>query len=178
MANYVIVDPFIGAPGPVSLTATVQQFPLGLVVRAVDQNTGTANVGGGEFIYCVGAGTGGTAGAFVQYAGYTASVMSAANSASRLPCGFAAGALTATNAYGWVQIRGIVENAKATNADIAAGVPMYLHAGAGQVASAVVAGNQVQGLFAYKSVGSALASVGSASFQIEYPQVMGLSASL
>ena len=178
MANYVIVDPFIGAPSPVSLTDTVQKFPLGLVARAVDMNTGTANVGGGEFVYCVGAATGGTAGAFVQYAGYTASVMSAANSASRLPCGFAAGALTATNAYGWVQIRGIVDNAKGTNADIAAGVPLYLHAGAGQIASAVVAGNQIQGVFAYKSCTGTLASAGALSVQVEYPQIMGLSASL
>jgi hypothetical protein len=80
--------------------------------------------------------------------------------------------------YGWVQVQGIVTNAKGTNADVAAGVPMYLHAGAGQIASAVVAGNQIQGVFMYKSCGSALASVGSLSCQIEYPQIMGLSASL
>lgn len=178
MANYKIVDPFIGAPGPVTVTGTTQLFPLGLEVRAVDQNTGTANVGAGNFVYCVGAGTGATAGAFVQFAGYTASVMSAANSASRLPLGFAAGALTGTNVYGWVQIQGIVENAKGTNADIAAGVPMYLHAGAGQIASAVVNGNQIQGVYAYKSCTAALASVGSLSVQIDHPAIMGLSASL
>lgn len=178
MALYKIVDPFIGAPGPATATGTVQQFPLGLIARGVDQNTGSANVGGAEFVYCVGVGTGGTKGALVQYAGNSASVMSAALSASRLPLGFAAGDLTGTNVYGWVQIQGIVENAKGTNADIAAGVPIYLHAGAGQVASAVVAGNQIQGVYAYKSCGSALASVGSLSLQIDHPAIMGLSASL
>lgn len=177
---YKFLDPKIGLLDAPSVTGTTPLWNLGQKALAADASPlGTAYPPAvGEFIYCVGVASGGTAGAFVQFAGFSASVMSAANSASRLPLGFAAGPLTATNVYGWVQVHGIVTNAKATNADIAAGVPMYLHAGAGQVASAVVAGNQIQGLYAYKSIGSALASVGSASFQINYPQIMGLSASL
>lgn len=176
---YKFLDPKIGLLDAPTVTGTTPLWNLGQEAWAADVALGTAgpkNVG--KFVYCVGAGTGATAGAFVQFAGHTASVMSAANSASRLPLGFAAGALTASNVYGWVQVEGIVTNAKGTNADVAAGVPMYLHAGAGQIASAVVAGNQIQGIFMYKSCGSALASVGSLSCQIQYPQIMGLSASL
>ena len=177
---YKFLDPKIGLLDAPSVTGTTPLWRLGQEAIAADAAVlGTAAPPCvGKFVYCVGAGTGGTAGAFVQFAGFSASVMSAANSASRLPLGFAAGALTASNVYGWVQVGGIVTNAKGTNADVAAGVPMYLHAGAGQIASAVVAGNQIQGVFMYKSCGSALASVGSLSCQIDYPQIMGLSASL
>lgn len=177
---YKFLDPKIGVVDAPTVTGTTPLWNLGQEAWAADNAVyGTASPPVmGKFVYCVGAGTGGTAGALVQYAGHTASVMSAALSASRLPLGFAAGALTGTNVYGWVQVEGVVTNAKGTNADVAAGVPMYLHAGAGQIASAVVAGNQIQGVFMYKSCGSALASVGSLTCQIQNPQIMGLSASL
>jgi hypothetical protein len=177
---YKFLDPKIGLLDAPSVTGTTPLWNLGQKALAADGVVlGTASPPTvGEFVYCVGSASGGTAGAFVQFAGYTASVMSAANSASRLPLGFAAGPLTATNVFGWVQVAGIVTNAKGTNADIAAGVPMYLHAGAGQIASAVVAGNQILGVYAYKSCTATLASVGSLSVQVDYPKIMGLSASL
>lgn len=176
---YKFLDPKIGLLDAPSVTGTTPLWNLGQMALAADAAVlGTAVPPTiGEFIYCKGVASGGTAGAFVQYAGYSASVMSAANSASRLPLGFAAGPLTATNVYGWVQVLGIVTNALATNADMAAGIPLYVHAGAGQICSVTSLGNFIQGAYMYKSCGSALASVGSVSVQINYPQIAGLTAS-
>lgn len=170
MASYVFIDKVIGKDSPTA-TGTVKLWPLGLTAAAKDDTLGY-----GEFVYLQGSTN--AAGALVQIRGGTAVVMSAALSASAYPLGVAAGALSGTGVYGWVQVRGLADNVKGTNADMAAGVPLYLHAGAGQLASAVVAGNRIQGAFLPASVGSALASVGSATVQLQYPIVAGLTASL
>lgn len=175
---YIFLDSKIGTLDTPAATGTARLWPLGMEADAQDSVLGASAAPNlGRFVYCQGSASGGFAGALVQFAGYTASAMSAANSASRLPLGFAAGALTATNVYGWVQVKGIVSNALGTNADMAAGIPVYLHAGAGQICSVTSLGNFLQGAFMYKSCGSALASVGSVSIQIDYPKIPGLTAS-
>lgn len=176
MANYVVVDPFIGAPAPVTVTATAAQFPVGVVVRAQDANTGSANVGAGEFQYVVGSNA--AKGNWVQIQGTRAVALDAANSASVFPLGVAAGDLSASNVYGWVQIQGICDYAKGTNTAAAAGGKMYICAGTtGILHTAAVAGNLVIGAVAPNSCHTSL-SAGSYSFQLNYPHVAGVTAGL
>jgi hypothetical protein len=175
---YVFLDPKIGTLDTPAQTGTERRWPLGLEADAQDYSFGASSAPNfGRFVYCQGVATGGTAGALVQYAGYSASVMSAANSASRLPLGFAAGPLTATNVYGWVQVKGIVTNAYGTNESFAAGIPLYLNATAGQICSVTSLGNHLQGVFVYKSLASTAVNGSSAYVQIDYPRIPGLTAS-
>jgi hypothetical protein len=176
---YKFLDPKIGLLDAPSVTGTTPLWNLGQKALAADASPlGTAAPPCvGEFVYCKGVASGGTAGALVQYAGYSASVMSAANSASRLPLGFAAGPLTATNVYGWVQVAGIVTNAYGTNEAFAAGIPLYLNATAGQVCSVTSLGNFLQGVHVYRSLASTQVNGSSASLQINYPMLAGLTAS-
>jgi hypothetical protein len=176
MATYKVVDPFIGNPTPVTATATAPQFPLGVVVRAQDQNTGTSNVGAGMFQYCQGSNVT-AAGQFVHVSGNQAVLLAAANSASKFPVGVAAGNLSATNVYGWVQVQGICDYARGTNSAIAAGVPLYIAAGtAGLLLTNAVAGNLVLGVVAPNSYTSSQSA--SLTVQLNFPQVIGVTAGI
>ena len=177
MATYKFIDQNIGKDAPTA-TGTVQIWPLGMTAAAVAMQTGSADpyVGFGEFVYVKGGGTGCTAGALVNYPGFTASVHSAALSASRLSLAFAAGAVSATNVYGWLQVKGIVTNACGTNSDIAAGIPLYLESIAGRIGSVSSLGNQLQGVYAYSSSPTASNSVSLLRVQIDYPKNVGLTA--
>src|SRR5512139_870888 len=146
MSDYVIADPII-APGPTSATHTTPQFPIGAEVRAIDRAGATSGGGAfGEFVYCRGSDVG-SVGAFVQIQNGSAVMLAAANSACNFAVGVAAGLLSATNVYGWVQVQGRVDYARGTNVAMTAGVPRYICAGtAGIVLSNAVAGNRIQGL--------------------------------
>lgn len=175
---YIFLDPKIGTLDTPAQTGTERRWPLGLEADAMDYPFGASSAPAlGKFVYCQGVATGGTAGALVQYAGFSASVMSAANSASRLPMGFAAGPLTGTAVYGWVQVAGIVTNAYGTNESFAAGIPLYLNATAGQICSVTSLGNHLQGVCVYKSLASTQVNGSSAYLQIHYPHIAGLTAS-
>jgi len=175
---YSFLNPSLGLDTPQN-TGTAQLWQLGR--EEVAQETALRSAVSapvmGKFVYVVGSNVG-TAGNLVCYRGYSASAMSSALSASNLPLGFAGGPLTNTNVYGWVQVQGIVTNACYTTDAVAAGVPLFLHAGAGRIASAVVAGNQILGCYAYTAVAAAAGSVSSASVHINYPRVVGLTASV
>jgi len=160
---YTFLDQILGVDAP-NVTGTDRLWNLGQEAAAADSAFGM-----GKFVYVKGSNAG--EGALCAYGGFTASVMSAALSNSHLPLGIAAGNLSSTNRYGWVQVEGIVTNAWGTNADIAAGAPLYLHAIAGKIASAVVTGNHIAGAFMYQSSPTAANSVSSLSVQIQYPFV-------
>lgn len=184
MSNFIMMqnDRGLGAAAGMSLTATVQQFPIGYTALAEDRQTGAGvsgrsnGLGIGEFVYCQGNNV--TAlGQFVHINNNSALVLAAANSASFFPVGLAAGNLSATNVFGWVQIAGLADYAKGTNSAIAAGVPLYVAAGtAGFLVTNVVAGNHVQGVVAPASYTSSQSN--SLTVQLFRPFLAGLTASL
>ena len=53
-AIFKIVEPTVGDLVPVTATGTVPLYPLGYVARAADLQTGTTNVGAGQFMYMKG----------------------------------------------------------------------------------------------------------------------------
>ena len=174
-AVFMCVDPTLGVPAPATATATARQFPLGYTARFEDKQTGTAYRGCAEFVYCQGSNV--TAlGQVVHISNNSAVLLAAANSASFFPVGVAAGALSATNVYGWVQVAGLCDYLVLTNASLAAGGANYINAGtAGFLQSGAVAGNKVVGIVAPQSNTSADTY---ALVQLNRPQVVGLSANL
>lgn len=184
MSNFMMLqaDRALAGNAAMSLTATVQQFPTGYLALAEDRQTGALQsgrsngLGVGEFVYCQGSNV--TAiGQFVHISNNSAVLLAAGNSASFFPAGLAAGNLSASNVFGWVQVAGLADYAKGTNSAIAAGVPLYIAAGtAGFLVTNVVAGNHVQGVVAPASYTSSQSN--SLTVQLFNPFVAGLTASL
>lgn len=177
MSKYVVVDPFLGSPTPVSATGTVQLFALGLEVRASDAASvkSSANVGGGKFVYAAGSNVT-VLGQWVMLSNSSAVLLASANSASAFPIGVAAGNLSASNVFGWVQVQGIADYVQGTASSIAAGVPLYLCATAGVLNSVAGLGSRIQGVVApvsYTSSQSAAQTV-----QLFYPFCAGNTAGL
>ena len=116
-ANFKIIDPGIGNQ-PVTLTQTVSQFPLGLEVQAVDMvsgsaATGSGNLGCARFVNCVGsAASGASRGDLVFRFGNSIQKAGSASSGTNMDLGIAAGDVSNSNVYGWVQIGGICDYAK------------------------------------------------------------------
>lgn len=175
MSKYMVVDPFIGNPTPASATATSAQFPIGLVARFEDKLTGASSLyrGCGEFIYLQGSNVT-TIGQFVMVSNGSAVLLASANSASAFPIGVAAGNLSATNVFGWVQIQGNCDYAQGTNSSIAAGAPYYLAATAGIVNSVSALGSRVHGIVAPVSYTSSQSA--SMTVQLFRPFIPGLTA--
>lgn len=177
MSKFMIVDPFIGLPLNASQTGTTQLFDLGLEVRGADRASAksSANMGGGVFIYAAGSNV--TAiGQFVHFSSGSGVLLASANSASFFPIGVAAGNLSATNVFGWVQVQGNCDYAQGTNSAIAAGVPLYLAATAGIINSVAGAGSRLVGIVAPASYTSSQ----SASFTVNLnrPVMIGNTAGL
>lgn len=182
MSKFIMIDAVAGAPGAMSDTGTDQKFPLGYIARAEDKQTGASSLycGVGEFIYAAGSNVA-SIGQFVQVqeapGANTALLLAAGNSASKFPVGVAAGVLSATNVFGWVQVQGLCDYARGANTSIAAGLPLYICAGtAGLLVTNAVAGNQVLGAVAPVSYTSSQ----SAAFvvQLARPFVAGVTAGL
>jgi hypothetical protein len=130
--------------------------------------TGSAAIyAAGEFVYCRGSNVA-SAGQFVNIQNGSAVLAASANSSRALPVGVAAGALTATNVYGWVQVRGRCDYARCTNHSFAADIPLYLGTTAGFLGSVYLAGGQVFGAVAPASLHSSL-SAGSMTFILDRP---------
>ena len=171
--SYVIVNS-IGAVSPVSATETSKRFALGVEMIAVDNQTGASslNLGAGRFIYCQGSNVA-SVGQFVHISSNSAVLLAAANSTCEFPVGVAAGNLSATNVFGWVQVQGLCDYARGTNSSIAAAQQLYVCAGtAGLLVTNVVTGNRVQGVAAYASYTSSQSS--NLSVQLMYPRIVGL----
>jgi hypothetical protein len=174
---YKIVDPAIGAPSPVTATGTTQLWPLGYKMKALDFQTGSAGSAAnyGEFVYQRGSNA--THGCLVYIDSVSAKAAGTAHTASIWPqMGIAAGALSATNVFGWVQVAGICDYAILTNTSMAAGAPVYLASTTGQIASTCSAvGYRVVGIAPIVSYTSANSSV---TVMLNYPQHIGVTANL
>jgi hypothetical protein len=137
MSDYKIVEPQMGAPSPTSLTATTQQWPLGYIAKGEDFATGSARVGDGLFQYVVGdtAGPALSRGQAVLMRGNSALLAGTVNRLSNLPLGIAAGPVSASNVYGWVQVQGFCDYARGTNANTSVGATAFVGSTTGQLAS-------------------------------------------
>lgn len=176
MSNFIAIAPTLGNPSPVSLTNTSQMFPVGQTIMCEDRGSGASSVnrGAGEFVYLRGSNVT-TIGQFVHISNGSAVLLASANSGSFFPIGVAAGVLSASNVFGWVQIAGACDVAIGTNSSVAAGVPLYLAATAGVLISTPGAGSKVQGVCAIASFTSSQSSM---IVQLNRPQVLGASAGL
>jgi hypothetical protein len=146
-------------------------------MRALDFQTGSAGSAqnAGEFVYLRGSNA--THGCLVYIDSVSAKAAGTAHTASVWPqMGIAAGALSATNVYGWVQVQGICDYAILTNTSMAAGAPVYLASTTGQIASTCGAtGYRVIGIAPVVSYTSANSSV---TVMLNYPQHVGATANL
>lgn len=145
MSTFKIVTPILGQSG-ISDTGTSQLFPLGRMVDAVDIGTGTAaGIGAGRFVYARGSNVA-SVGQFVHLINGSAVLLASANSSNANQVGMAAGVLSATNVFGWVQVQGVADYGRGTNSSIAAGAPLYLCGTSGLLAAASAAGSRVDGV--------------------------------
>ncbi|MEY2667681.1 MAG: hypothetical protein RJA59_319 [Pseudomonadota bacterium] len=145
ISQYKVINPV----GPVALsdTATVQQFPLGFKVDAVKIGSASNDSGGyGRFMYAQGSNVA-SAGQFVNIFNGSAVLLASGNSSSFGPIGVAAGVLSATNAYGWVQMEGYVDYYRHTNVAGAVNIPIYYGSTAGQIGTVSVTGSRIEGIF-------------------------------
>lgn len=196
-AQYWMVEPYAGAPSqPMSSTGTSKQFALGMTVRAVDRQFGlttagsvstagtfnpgtnsTYNLGAGEFVYCQGSNVA-SRGQFVHIINNSAVLLASANSASFYPIGLAAGPMTATNVYGWVQVAGLADYATCSNTNIGAGVRIAFGSTAGQVGTVTALGSRIHGIIAPASYDNArTASAPNATVQLNHPFAIGITGS-
>jgi hypothetical protein len=108
----------------------------------------------------------------------SAVLLASANSASFYPIGLAAGALSATNVFGWVQIAGLADYATVSNTDVAANIRVAYGSTAGQVGSVTALGSRIQGINIPVSYGSARsASAPNLTVQLQRPFQIGITAS-
>ena len=150
MSKYVAIDPILGAPAPMSATATSQQWQLGYAVQGFDVATvaSSKNVGAGMFVYAIGSNVA-SLGQFVMLSNSSAVLLASGNSSQGFNIGVAAGNLSASNVFGWVQIAGICDYAVGgTNSSIGAGAPLYLAGTAGILVTNVALGSHVVGIVA------------------------------
>lgn len=178
MSDYRVISPEAGFP-QVSAADSSPLLPIGFEVQARDAAAGTAAGGGfGVFQYCRGSNVA-SVGQFVHIINGSAVLLAVGNSASNFPIGVAAGVLSATNVYGWVQVQGRVDYARGTNTSNAAGAQRYICAGtAGIVVSNVVAGNRIQGLCVPADQSNTAAVSASGVYDLYRPFCAGLTASL
>ena len=180
MSKFIMCRPQAGAPGAMSATGTDPLWPMGGIARASDNATGASslNCGAAEFIYCCGSDIA-SIGQFVQIAQGAGSckalILDSANSASKFPVGVAAGKLSATSVYGWVQIQGLCDYARGTNSSIAAGAPLYFCVTAGLLDSVVDTGSQIANVVCPVSYTSSQSA--SMTVQLNRPFNPGLTAS-
>jgi hypothetical protein len=178
-AQFIIVDPAIGVPTPVSQTGTAKLAVLGLSYRAEDRNSsGTAqNLGGAVFVYCQGSNVA-SRGQFVHISNNSAVLLASANSALFYPVGLAAGVLSATSLFGWVQVAGFADYATCSNTDVATGGRIAFGSTAGQVGTVTALGSRIHGIIVPVSYGSARsASAPNLTVQLQNPFAIGITAS-
>lgn len=159
--------PGAGYPG-VSNSGTDQLLDLGFVAGAKDPTYGYA-----EFMYVRGASAStAAAGNLVILSGHSAGQAVSGKTASQGVMGIVPAALSATNVFGWMQIAGICDYAKASNTSAAAGVPLFIATTAGLVhGTASATGFMVEN--AWFSQYSATANSNSVIVKLNYPTFAG-----
>lgn len=172
MANFVIADPTIGGGMPVTATSTLPAAPVGYYARAFD-NTSSGAVGAGQFVYCRGSNVT-AAGQFVHISNGSAVLLNSANSTCWWPIGVAAGNLSATNVFGWVQVQGKCDYALISNTSVAANAYICFASTAGQVGSVTALGSRINGIAVPNSFTSSQTSL---TVYLDFPKAIGLTAS-
>jgi len=170
MASYKIICPEFGWPavtdtGTFATSLGIQPpLQLGQLVSAVDLTYGV-----GEFVFAYGSNV--SAGNLVQFTGSNYGVRAYGSATASIgPVGYAAAAMSATNVWGFVQVRGIFDSATA-DAAIALGVAFKAGGAVGRVASrnATNVTNQIYGMY---NASSNSASTGC-SIMLDYPYYLG-----
>jgi len=159
---YTAIDPILGLQ-PIAVTDTVQNHPLGLIVKATDPTYGA-----GEFVYLKGVAST-VVGSLVDYDSYLATTALAPATGG---VGQVAVAMSNNVAgqYGWYQITGTAV-VKAPNA-MAVGADVYaLAATPGSVDDAAVNGEQILNAKTVTTTGTP--STGLALIQINRPLHQG-----
>ena len=155
---FLITDQIIGSQ-PIATTDTVQNHPLGTIVRAVDPTYGA-----GEFIYLAGAASTAVGSWVIYNPDDYSTTLASANGIG--PIAIAMSANVASQ-YGWYQISGkAVGKVLASFADNA---DVYLTSTAGSVDDADVAGDYVSGAKGASAIGTP--SAGLAEMEIWHPFV-------
>jgi hypothetical protein len=172
MSNYVVADPSIGFL-PASATGTVALAPVGYYARAFDNNTNSSGMGGGQFVYARGSNV--TAiGQFVHISNGSAVLLASGNSTVFWPIGVAAGNLSATNVFGWVQVQGKCDYATASNTAVAANAYIALGSTAGQVGTVTALGSRIMGIAVPVAFTSSQTSL---TVYLDFPKIIGVTAS-
>jgi hypothetical protein len=170
-AIYNVIDPILGAPAPVTLTGTVKLLPIGYIARAADMATGTLNRGGAQFMYLQGSNVA-SLGQVVAISGSSAVLVAAANVASYNFVGVAAGNLSATNVYGWVQVQGLCDyGVTGTFSVSVAGQPVFLDTDTpGAVLTAASVSHAILGMRMASSYSS---NTAVQSYNLNFPCIYG-----
>jgi len=178
MSDYRIIDPLAGFPS-VTVVDTAPKVPLGFEVHAQDIKQATTNGDAfGVFRYCRGSNVA-SSGQWVQVINGSAVLLASANAGSQFPIGVAAGLLSATNQYGFVQVKGRADYVQGTNTGLTQGIPHYIGATAGQLVSNTAAGQRVQGaIVPYTQTATSLGTNGAQVWDLERPFIAGVTASL
>jgi hypothetical protein len=113
--TYAVSDGRIGLQ-PIANTSTVQNHPLGTIIRATDPTYGE-----GEFIYLVGVASTAVGDAVTWNSATHVTTRAAVGANKSFPVGFAMSANVASQ-YGWYQISGIARATKTATISLAAGV--------------------------------------------------------
>lgn len=179
MSSFVIADPTLGVVAA-SQTGTVQLYDLGQYVHMKDNASvgSSQNRGGGQFVYCRGSNVA-SIGQFVHISGgasggVSAVLLASANSTVFWPIGVAAGVLSASNVFGWVQVQGICDYATASNTSVAANAYIALGSTAGQVGSVTALGSRINGIAVPVSFTSSQTSL---TVYLDFPKIIGVTAS-
>jgi hypothetical protein len=155
----------IGAQ-PINETSTVQNHPLGTIVKGVDPTFGEA-----EFIYLLGVAST-VVGSIVSYAGTTyQTALGVAVSLVPRPVAVAMSANVASQ-YGWYQISGTAVAAKSSAVSFAAGAAVGLLSTATGLAAATASGNEVQGAIV-AAVASAASGRTTVRILVNRPHMQG-----
>lgn len=171
-ATYVINDPGVGQLN-ITITGTQQLLPVGYVARGYDSATGSAGMGAGSFVYAQGSNVT-AAGQFVHVSNGSAVLLASADSTCWWPIGLAAGNLSATSVFGWVQLYGKADYALHTNVSVAANAYIAFGSTAGQVGSVTALGSRINGIAIPNSFTSSQTSM---TVWLDFPKAIGITAS-
>lgn len=147
----------------IATTSTVQNHPLGTIIRASDPTLGS-----GEFIYLLGVANT-VVGSIVTYGGTFATTLAAVGGNKALPVAVAMSANVASQ-WGWYQISGIAVAAKTCTVSLAAGAAVGVLT-AGLVAG-TGSGKEVDGAIV-SAVASATAGRTTVKIVLNRPTMQG-----
>ena len=172
MATFVLAEHGMGYL-QVTSTGTVPVAKVGMYYRAFDNGSGTTNFGGAQFVYARGSNVT-AAGQFVHISSGSAVLLDSANSRAWFPIGVAAGNLSATNVFGWVQVQGFCDYALVSNSAVATNANICLASTAGQVGSVTALGSRIAGIGVANSFTSSQTSL---TVYLDFPKLIGITGS-